>query len=498
MASPLFILEMANNHMGSVEHGLRLIREFGAVVREFPFRFAFKLQYRELNSFVHPDYRNRTDLRYIKRFLDTQIEEADFRRLVDEMHIQGFMPICTAFDEASVGRIEDHGFESIKIASCSFTDWPLLERIAKSTLPIIASTAGASLDDMDKVVSFFEHRGRPISLMHCVGEYPAPTDHLNLNQIDLLIRRYPRLAIGFSTHEPPTDTAPIRLAIAKGASLFEKHVGVPTPEWPVNTYSATPEQVRDWLTAAQEALTMCGLTEGRVVAGQKEADSLNELRRGVFARHPITPGQVITDDDVFFAFPPMPNQVLANDWSKYSQYQATQAISSDAALTTENTNSRALRQQVWEAVHRVKMLLQDGHIVVPGKSDLEISHHYGMERFGEFGMTMITVVNREYCKKLIIMLPGQTHPEQYHLKKEETFIVLHGEVHISLDGVERHGKPGDVIVVQRGVRHMFHTESGVVFEEISSTHYRDDSYYTDPAIHANTDRKTLLTYWMQT
>ena len=35
-----------------------------------------------------------------------------------------------------------------------------------------------------------------------------------------------------------------------------------------------------------------------------------------------------------------------------------------------------------------------------------------------------------------------------------------------------------------------------MFEEISSTHEPNDSYYTDPAIARNTQRKTWLTYWM--
>jgi N-acetylneuraminate synthase len=51
--------------------------------------------------------------------------------------------------------------------------------------------------------------------------------------------------------------------------------------------------------------------------------------------------------------------------------------------------------------------------------------------------------------------------------------------------------------VQRGVKHKFHTDTGVVFEEISSTHIRDDSFYSDPAIEANRDRKTYLAHWMQ-
>ena len=37
---------------------------------------------------------------------------------------------------------------------------------------------------------------------------------------------------------------------------------------------------------------------------------------------------------------------------------------------------------------------------------------------------------------------------------------------------------------------------GAVFEEISSTHHINDSFYTDPAIGKNSDRKTFLRHWM--
>jgi len=151
---------------------------------------------------------------------------------------------------------------------------------------------------------------------------------------------------------------------------------------------------------------------------------------------------------------------------------------------------------VLAAVTAVRELLKEGNIVVPGQSELEISHHYGMERFAEYGLIMMTVVNREYCKKLIAMLPGQTHPEQYHEKKEETFVILHRRMTIWLDGKAIEAGRGDVVTVQRGVRHKFHSAEGVVFEEISSTHHADDSFYTDAAINANPQRKTLLTHWL--
>ncbi len=495
---PLFIFELANNHMGRVEHGLRVIREFGEMIREFEcdFRFAFKLQYRDLDTFIHPDYQARTDLKYVKRFQETRLCDADFLILIAEMRQFGFIPMCTPFDEVSVSKIEAQGIDIIKIASCSFNDWPLMERIAASDRPIVASTAGAQLEDIDRVVSFFEHRQRPLSLMHCVGEYPTPHEHYHLNQIDVLRQRYPSVPVGYSTHESPDDTIAVQLAVAKGAQLFEKHVGVATPEWPLNAYSASPEQTRVWLRAAQAALTMCGSPQGRETAGKDELESLNALRRGVYAKHAIPAGKVIDNNDVFFAFPPQAGQLLANDWTKYSQHIATRDIPTQAALTDESIETRHLRQQVQDTVDKVKALFAQGHIVVPGKSELEISHHYGMDRFDDYGLVMITVINREYCKKLLVMLPGQTHPEQYHIKKEETFLVLHGEVEFSLDGQTETYRSGDVVTVARGVRHKFHTRTGVVFEELSSSHYPDDSYYTDPAIQNNPNRKTLLTYWM--
>src|SRR5262249_32607712 len=153
---------------------------------DFDFRFAFKLQFRELDTFIHPEYRDRADYKYVKRFTETRLQWEQFAKLRAAFAQYGFLGICTPFDEASVGKGEELGFDVLKIASCSFGDWPLMERIAASKLPIIASTAGASLQDMDNVVSFFKHRSRPTALMHCVAAYPTETAALQLNQIDLL------------------------------------------------------------------------------------------------------------------------------------------------------------------------------------------------------------------------------------------------------------------------------------------------------------------------
>src|SRR5258708_33713002 len=91
---PLFILEMANNHMGDVAHGRRIIRECAQVAKDFEFEFAFKLQYRDLDTFIHPDYHTRMDVKFVKRFSETRLKEADFLLLKDEMAQCGFKTMC--------------------------------------------------------------------------------------------------------------------------------------------------------------------------------------------------------------------------------------------------------------------------------------------------------------------------------------------------------------------------------------------------------------------
>lgn len=494
--TPLFVLEMANNHMGNIEHGLAVIRAFGEVCREFPFHFAFKLQYRDLDTFIHPSAQGRDDIKYVKRFSETRLSREDFDRLVAEMRANGFLTMATPFDEASVGLIEEQNLDIIKIASCSFTDWPLLERVVLNDKPIIASTAGATLEDIDRVVSYLAHRHKNFSIMHCVGEYPTPDERMHLSQIDFLQARYPNVRIGFSTHEAPANTDIVQLAVAKGVTLFEKHVGLPTAAYPLNAYSAGPEQVRAWLKAAQRAWLLCGAGDTRLPPNPEEAASLRSLRRGVFARRPISAGETISDQDVYFAFPPQPGQYTANDWSKYAEYTATADIAQDMAVAPENADREDRRARIWEIAQRVKAMLSSNNIVVPGSADLEVSHHYGLDRFDEVGLVLITVVNRGYCKKLLVSLPGQTHPEQYHEKKEETFHIIYGEILLELDGVPMVCRPGDVVTIEPGVRHKFKTETGAVIEEISTTHNKNDSFYTDPAIMENKQRKTLLTYWM--
>lgn len=496
---PLFIFEMANNHAGDVQHGLSIIKEMSMMDNgSKDFRFAFKFQYRDLDTFIHPLYKGRTDQKYVKRFTETQLTEEEFLRLKREAERFGFMTICTPFDEASVDKVEAHGYDAVKIASASFTDWPLLERIVLTDLPIIASTGGATLQDIDKVVSFFQHRNKEFALMHCVGEYPTAHDRLQLNQIDLFRQRYPGVPIGFSTHEDPRNSDAVKIAVAKGATIFEKHVGVETDRYPLNAYSATPIQVAQWVRSAMDAYAMCGVANRRHVSSEKELTDVRQFRRGVFAVRNIMPGERITAANSLLAFPNKDGQLLADGLSKYTAITARTAIAVEAPVMDADIDAIDTRSKVYEIVIRSRELLAHAGIAVCNQLHFEISHHYGIDRFEEAGAVIITCVNNpEYAKKLILLFPGQgRHPVHYHKLKKETFHVLHGNASFMLDDEQIEAGPGDIITVERGVRHDFATVDGVVFEEVSTQHIPGDSYYDDPAVCANAHRKTVIDYWV--
>jgi N-acetylneuraminate synthase len=222
----LFVLEMANNHLGSRARGLKIISDYAKVVRFNGVRAAMKFQFRDVDSFIHKDFRGRTDVRYIKKTLDTRMDWGDLEAMVTAVRQSSMLTMATPFDEASVEKCVQFGIQILKIASSDIKDWFLIEKIATTRKPVIISTGGSSLRDLDDVVSFFAKRNIPLAINHCVSIYPSEDGELEMNQIDFLTARYPDNVIGFSTHEHRDWRNSVMIAYAKGARTFERHVDI--------------------------------------------------------------------------------------------------------------------------------------------------------------------------------------------------------------------------------------------------------------------------------
>jgi len=488
----LFIFEMANNHQGSLEHGLNIIKKMGKIAKKHNIKAAVKLQYRHYDTFIHDDYKDRTDVKHIPRLMGTRLSQEDFTKMAETVRAEGMITMSTPFDEESVGLCMDQNLDIIKIASCSNMDWPLLEAVADTKKPIIISTGGLEIHGIDKIYNFLTHRDCNFAILHCIGVYPAPPELLQLDYIDKLKKRYPGVVIGYSGHESPKDTVVPTVAVAKGASILERHVGLPTETIKLNAYSMNPEQADKWIEAGVLARTMCRYENDKKIS-ESERESLLSLKRGIFAKKNITKGDVVKREDVFFAMPCTTGQMTSGeffeDMTASRDYKVNEGIFEEKPVKDVSL--------VRSVVHEAKGMINEAGIELGDVFDVELSHHFGMKNFRDYGAVIISIVNREYCKKIIVVLPGQKHPIHAHKIKEETFQLLYGDLDIVLESESKTLEPGDIQTVLRGADHSFSSKGGAIFEEISTTHIRNDSYYIDERIRKldPMERKTILTQW---
>lgn len=310
----LFVLEMASNHQGSVDRGLAIIDRFSKVVRFNNVKAAIKLQFRDIDNFIHKDFLDRQDIRYVKRLSDTKMTKEHFAQLVEAIKRSGCIPMSTPFDEKSVDWCVEFDMPIIKVASADNNDWTLLERIAKTRRPVIISTGGMSQKDMDDVVTFFAHRSIPLSLNHCIAAYPHEDSECELNQIDYLRNRYPDLVIGYSCHEYHDWSASMYIAYAKGARTFERHVDINDDGFQVATYSSLPDQIDTWFKAWHKAIEICGTSSSqRRNMLDKEIAYLDSYVRGVYAKRDLAAGQTLTEDDCYLAIPLQKGQISSRE-----------------------------------------------------------------------------------------------------------------------------------------------------------------------------------------
>jgi N-acetylneuraminate synthase len=230
------------------------------------------------------------------------------------------------------------GLPIIKIASSDLNDWMLIEKIGKTKKPVVASTGGSSLKDMDDIVTFFANRNIPLAINHCVSIYPSEDSQLELNQIDFLCNRYPHNTIGFSTHESTEWANSILIAYAKGARTFERHIDIDSDGVKISPYCSLPHKVDQWFKAFHKAKEMCGSpgTQKRIPANT-EIQYLDNLVRGVYAKDDLPEGHSLTDEDVYLAIPLQKGQLSCRELMRGEML--LNAVKKDQAITIDDIES---------------------------------------------------------------------------------------------------------------------------------------------------------------
>jgi len=337
----LFVLEAANNHWGDVERGKRIIQDYGTVVRVNGMKAAIKFQFRDVDNFIHDEYKGNQELRYIKKTEATKMNHDQYGALANAVRKVGCIPMATPFDEASVDLCISLDFPIIKIASSDINDWPLIEKVASTGRPTIISSGGASEKSLDDVVQFFEKRNIALAINHCVSLYPSEDHQLELNQIDYLINRYPGHVIGFSSHEYHDWFSSMLISYAKGARTWERHIDIEYNNVPVAPYCSLPEQIDTWFKAFHKAEEMSGGSGSqRRIIPADEIKYLDALVRGVYARRDLPEGYVIDSStfsmDFKLAVPLRKGQLSTRE--VINGLKLSKAVTSNAPLTIDDVD----------------------------------------------------------------------------------------------------------------------------------------------------------------
>ena len=184
----------------------------------------------------------------------------------------------------------------------------------------------------------------------------------------------------------------------------------------------------------------------------------------------------------------------------FSDFISTKKIKSGDKVLIKDIKIKNTRGKIVEIRNKVRQLAAKANLLIPKLSRIEVSHHYGLDSFYKYGLSMIVIVNKSYCKKYLFMFKNQIHPDQYHKKKKETFLIVYGKVELNIEFNKKKKKmimkPGEVFTIEPGMIHGFSalSSSGAVIEEISTESIRSDSYYLDDRITKNKNRKSLISF----
>lgn len=215
--------------------------------------------------------------------------------LRDYCEEQGVHFLSTPLDEQAVEKLDPH-VPAFKVASSTLSHHPLLERLAATGKPIIASTGAHELDEIGEALSVLQDAGASdVVLLHCVSSYPTPLEEANVRAVRTLAREFD-VPVGYSDHTLDPTTAP-SAAVAFGAAVVEKHFTLDRSlQGGDHGFALEPDELAAMVSAVCDTETALG--DGVVRVQRAERDWYESARRTVHATSDLEAGTTITDEDV--------------------------------------------------------------------------------------------------------------------------------------------------------------------------------------------------------
>ena len=300
---PAFVIaEIGHNHAGDMDKAKAMVlsaKESGAS--------AVKFQTRHPKDVYSADEYSRTsdNPQWMDPVYGVHREKLEFSReqwqeLFDFCRSEEVLAFSTPFDFRSVDLLESLDVPAYKVASGDATNIPLIEYIQEASKPMIISTGGCSIEDVDRIYNSMTRSGTPFALMQCSCMYPAPSRVMNLRVIDNYRERYPDIVVGFSSHSPEIYTT--IGAFALGARIFEHHF-TNDRAWKGtdNHFSLTPTKLKELVYALDDVGQALG--DGEKYCFPEERSYTVERRKKLVWARDLPSGHRVESADIAIKCP---------------------------------------------------------------------------------------------------------------------------------------------------------------------------------------------------
>lgn len=302
-SDPAFVIaELGHNHQGSLETCLQMIRAAafsGASAvklqkrnnRELFTQEAFDAPYNSENAYG-PTYGTHREA--------LEFGENEYKACIEEANRNNILFFATAFDFSSADFLANLNVPGFKMASGDLKSLPLLKYVAKFGKPMIISTGGANLIDVDAAVETIKNEGAPLAVLQCTAAYPPKYEELNLNVIKTFRDRYPDVVIGYSGHD--SGIAMSLAAYVLGARVIEKHFTLNRAmKGTDHAFSLEPDGMRKLVRDLSRARIAMG--DGVKATYPSEKEPLKKMGKKIVAKVGILKGKVIQEEDLTYKSP---------------------------------------------------------------------------------------------------------------------------------------------------------------------------------------------------
>jgi len=294
--SVLLIAEIGNNHEGDINVAIKMVEAAAQAGVD-----AVKFQTFQTAYFVNPD-----DTERVERMKKFELTAEQFSQLAGVAHDLGLLFISTPLDMPSVAVLKPL-VDAYKIASGDITFEPLIREVNKQRKPTILSTGASTLVEVENAYNWLtaeDHKKNIVqenlAILHCVSCYPAPSEAINLNSLDVLKNNF-KLSVGYSDHTLGINTC--LLAVAKGAEIIEKHFTLDKnfSNFRDHQLSSDPDELKRLVEQVRATEAILGKAQKKLQMCEEEM--LIPIRRSIVAARELSKGNKVEAKDIMWMRP---------------------------------------------------------------------------------------------------------------------------------------------------------------------------------------------------